>query len=199
MSLTAGAPTRSRLLQAARSVIEERGYGAASVLAIAERAGVASGTLYRHFPSKQDLFVEVFRAVCAGEEDAMRTAGKAMGPAATEVDRLEQVLGTFARRALRRPRLSWALIAEPVDPRVDAERLAYRARYTAFVADALSAAIAAGEVRTLDVAFTAAAVVGGCGEALVGPLAPSADAIDDEEAVVVSLRAFVRRAVGAVA
>jgi hypothetical protein len=95
--------------------------------------------------------------------------------------------------------LSWALIAEPVDPRVDAERLAYRARYTAFVADALSAAIAAGEVRTLDVAFTAAAVVGGCGEALVGPLAPSADAIDDEEAVVVSLRAFVRRAVGAVA
>jgi AcrR family transcriptional regulator len=180
-------------------VIEERGYGAASVLAIAERAGVASGTLYRHFPSKQDLFVEVFRAVCAGEEDAMRTAGKAMGPAATEVDRLEQVLGTFARRALRRPRLSWALIAEPVDPRVDAERLAYRARYTAFVADALSAAIAAGEVRTLDVAFTAAAVVGGCGEALVGPLAPSADAIDDEEAVVVSLRAFVRRAVGAVA
>jgi AcrR family transcriptional regulator len=197
MSLTAGAPTRSRLLQAARSVIEERGYGAASVLAIAERAGVASGTLYRHFPSKQDLFVEVFRAVCAGEEDAMRTAGKAMGPAATEVDRLEQVLGTFARRALRRPRLSWALIAEPVDPRVDAERL--RARYTAFVADALSAAIAAGEVRTLDVAFTAAAVVGGCGEALVGPLAPSADAIDDEEAVVVSLRAFVRRAVGAVA
>jgi AcrR family transcriptional regulator len=199
MSLTAGAPTRSRLLQAARSVIEERGYGAASVLAIAERAGVSSGTLYRHFPSKQDLFVEVFRAVCAGEEDAMRTAGKAMGPAATEVDRLEQVLGTFARRALRRPRLSWALIAEPVDPRVDAERLAYRARYTAFVADALSAAIAAGEVRTLDVAFTAAAVVGGCGEALVGPLAPSADAIDDEEAVVVSLRAFVRRAVGAVA
>jgi AcrR family transcriptional regulator len=198
MSVTAGASTRSRLLAAARSVIEERGYRAASVLAIAERAGVASGTLYRHFPSKQDLFVEVFRAACAGEEEAMWTAGRAMGPAATEVDRLEQVLGTFARRALRRPRLSWALIAEPVDPRVDAERLAYRARYTAFVAEALSSAVAAGEVGALDVAFTAAAVVGGCGEALVGPLAPSAGAIEDEEGVVASLRAFVRRAVGAV-
>ena len=35
---------------------------------------------------------------------------------------------TFAQRALRNRRLAWALLAEPVDPRVDAERLAYRAR-----------------------------------------------------------------------
>ena len=39
------------------------------------------------------------------------------------------MLATFARRALRNPRLAWALIAEPVDPLVDAERLAYRERY----------------------------------------------------------------------
>jgi AcrR family transcriptional regulator len=197
VSVTAAPPTRARLLAAAGSVIEEGGYGAASVLAIAQRAGVASGTLYRHFTSKEDLFVEVFRLVCTGEERAMRAAADAMAPAATEVDRLEQVLVTFARRALRRPRLSWALIAEPVDPRVDAERIAYRARYTAFVAGALGAAIDGGEIPPLEVAFTAAAIVGGCGEALVGPLAPNADGPGDDEAVVASLRAFVRRAVGA--
>ena len=39
----------------------------------------------------------------------------------------EDVLSTFAQRALRNPQLAWALIAEPVDPRVDAERIAYRA------------------------------------------------------------------------
>jgi AcrR family transcriptional regulator len=44
--------TRERLLHAARELIDEGGYGATSVLAIAERAGVATGTLYRHFPSK---------------------------------------------------------------------------------------------------------------------------------------------------
>lgn len=197
MSLTAAPPTRARLLSAAGSLIEEGGYGAASVIAIAQRAGVASGTLYRHFASKEDLFVEVFRVVCAGEEDAMRAAGEAMPPTATEVDRLEQLLVTFARRALRRPRLSWALIAEPVDPRVDAERIAYRARYTAFVADALGAAVAGREIPALEVAFTAAAIVGGCGEALVGPLAPNAAGRSDDEAVIASLRAFVRRAVGA--
>jgi AcrR family transcriptional regulator len=197
MSLTAVPATRARLLAAAGSVIEEGGYGAASVLAIAQRAGVASGTLYRHFPSKEDLFVEVFRLVCAGEERAMRAAGDAIAPSATEVDRLEQVLVTFARRALRRPRLSWALIAEPVDPRVDAERIAFRARYTAFVAGALGAAVDAGEIPALELAFTAAAIVGGCGEALVGPLAPNAAGRMDDEAVVASLRAFVRRAAGA--
>src|SRR5437588_230203 len=37
--MTALAPTRERLLQAARELIEEGGYGAASVVAIAERAG----------------------------------------------------------------------------------------------------------------------------------------------------------------
>ena len=115
--------TRERLLAAARELIEEGGYGAASVAAIADRAGVAAGTLYRHFDSKQELFVEVFRAVCAREERAMKAASAQMaGDAATE--RLEEVLATFAKRALRNPRLAWALIAEPVDPLVDAERLA---------------------------------------------------------------------------
>jgi AcrR family transcriptional regulator len=200
VSSTAAVSTRERLLEAARSVIEERGYGAASVLAIAERAGVAAGTLYRHFDSKEELFVEVFRAVGAREERAMREAAEAMGEDARAVDRLEERLATFARRALRNPRLAWALLAEPVDPRADAERLAYRARYTASVAESLRVAIAAGEIPALDVEFTAAAVVGGCGAALVGPLAPAGPgrgSRPSRDAVVASMRAFARRAVGA--
>ena len=55
--MTTVAPTRERLLAAAREIVEEEGYGGASVMAIAERAGVASGTLYRHFSSKEELFV----------------------------------------------------------------------------------------------------------------------------------------------
>ena len=42
------APTRQRLLRSAQELIEEGGYGAATVIAIADRAGVAAGTLYRH-------------------------------------------------------------------------------------------------------------------------------------------------------
>jgi AcrR family transcriptional regulator len=191
VSTVAGLATRERLLAAARELIEDGGYGSASVVAIAERAGVAAATLYRHFVSKQHLFIEVFRDVCAGEERAMRTAAAEAGPGA--VARLEAVLTTFARRALQNRSLAWALLAEPVDPLVDAERLEYRRRYAELVARELRAAIVGGEIPDQNAAFTAAALVGGCGEALVGPLS---SAVGGEE-VVGAITTFVRRAIGA--
>ena len=189
-------PTRERLLRAAQELIEEGGYGPASVVAIADRAGVAAGTLYRHFSSKEELFVEVFRSVCDREVRAMQAAAEAMPIQASHVDRLVTVLSTFARRALRRPRLAWALIAEPVDPLVDAERLAYRARYSELTAQALRAGIAAGELPEQNVELTAAALVGGCGEALVGPLSPVAASKPAMEEILSALGTFVRRAAG---
>ncbi len=191
------ATTRERLLRAAQELIEEGGYGAAPVIAIAERAGVAAGTMYRHFASKEDLFVDVFRSVCEREVRAMRAAADSMPEGASHVDRLETVLATFAERALRNPRLAWALIAEPVDPLVDAERLAYRERYSALIAEALRAGIAAGELPEQNVELTAAALVGGCGEALVGPLSPLAGVKPSVEGILTALCTFVRRAVGA--
>src|SRR6201986_4317634 len=98
---TVATGTRERLLLAARELIEEGGYGAASVAAIAERAGVAAGALYRHFAPQEELFVELFRAVCDREVQAMREAAAAMPCDATGVERLETVLATFAARALR--------------------------------------------------------------------------------------------------
>jgi AcrR family transcriptional regulator len=190
-------PTRERLLHSAQELIEEGGYGAASVIAIAQRTGVASGTLYRHFASKEDLFVELFRTVCDREVRAMRTAAEGMRDDASYVDRLETVLATFAERALRRPRLAWALLAEPVDPLVDAERLVYRVRYAEMIAEGLRTAIAAGEVPEQNVELTAAALVGGCGEALVGPLSPLAGTKPSRDEISEALRMFVRRAVGA--
>jgi AcrR family transcriptional regulator len=191
VSTAAGLATRERLLAVARELIEQGGYGSASVVAIADRAGVAAGTLYRHFVSKEELFLEVFRDVCAGEERAMRAAADAAGPGA--VDRLEAVLTTFARRALENRSLAWALLAEPVDQLVDAERLAYRERYAMLVASELRTAIDGGEIPEQDVGITAAALVGGCGEALVGPLS----SVQRSNQVVGAIQTFVRRAIGA--
>ncbi|MGI8411678.1 MAG: TetR/AcrR family transcriptional regulator [Solirubrobacteraceae bacterium] len=193
----APSPTRERLLQAARELIEEGGYGGASVIAIAQRAGVAAGTLYRHFASKEELFVELFGSVCGHEERATRAAAQTLPASAMAVDRIETILSTFARRALSNPRLAWALIAEPVDPLVDAHRLAYRERYARVIAEGLRAGIEAGELPEQNVAFTAAALVGGCGEALVGPLSPLAADQPPVEEILAALRTFTARAVGA--
>ena len=51
-----GEATRARLIEATRSVVREVGYAHASTRAIAQAAGVAEGTIYRHFPDKASLF-----------------------------------------------------------------------------------------------------------------------------------------------
>ncbi|MEP4522751.1 MAG: hypothetical protein ABJ005_02005, partial [Alloalcanivorax venustensis] len=107
--------------------------------------------------------------------------------------RLERALRLFARRALAAPRLAWALIAEPVEPEVDAERLRYRAAYAALYQRVLDQGVADGELPPQPTALAAAALVGAIAEALVGPLAaPLNDARLADH-----LAAFCLRAVGA--
>jgi AcrR family transcriptional regulator len=68
--------TKDKLLRAALTLVARDGFGAATTAAIAAEAGVAEGTLYRHFPSKDDLFIEayrrlkgkVFEAISGGED-----------------------------------------------------------------------------------------------------------------------------------
>jgi AcrR family transcriptional regulator len=196
-ALAAPGQTRARLIAAARELIEEGGFANASVVAITSRAGLAAGTLYRHFGSKEELFVELLRDACEHELEAMAQAAARLAPGASESERVVELLLTFARRALRAPQLAWALLAEPVDERVERERLAYRARYRQLAARVLAAAIAAGELPEQDAELTAAALVGACGEALVGPLAPASIVARGAEQLLVELGAFVRRAIGA--
>lgn len=51
---------RERVLEAARAVFNAGG-PEASLEAVAKRAGVGIGTLYRHFPTREDLFEAVYR------------------------------------------------------------------------------------------------------------------------------------------
>jgi AcrR family transcriptional regulator len=186
------AETRARIVTGARELIAEGGYVAAQIAPVADRAGVAVGTVYRHFPSKSDLFAEVFREASQHEVDAMADAVHAStGPAA---ERIAAGVEVFARRALAGRRLAWALLAEPVDPAVEAERLLFRRAYAAVFADILRDAIAAGELPPQNVELTAAALVGALGEALVGPLSPVAGDVD-ADALVADLVTFCCRSV----
>ena len=49
---------RDRILHAVRQVVGEVGFRDAQVIMVAEAAGVATGTVYRYFPSKGELFAE---------------------------------------------------------------------------------------------------------------------------------------------
>lgn len=56
------AERKAEILDAARSVFAERGYGAAAVAEIATRAGVVEGTVYSYFETKRALLIAVMKA-----------------------------------------------------------------------------------------------------------------------------------------
>ncbi len=188
-----GDATRERLLGAAVELLEEGGYAAASVAAITARGGVAAGALYRHFPSKAELFVEVFRTMAEHQLAALYEASAGPDSAA---EKLDAIVREFMSGALAQPRLAWALGYEPVDPLVDAERLAHRQTYRERLADLLRIGIANGEMPEQDADLTAAALIGAISEALVSPLSPIAGEDIPVEELIGSLSSFCRRAIG---
>lgn len=182
---------RERILDAALAQLADGGYASAGMNAIAERSGVATGTLYRHFPSKAALFAEVFRIGSAREMTFIDAALADDGRPASE--RVAAGVEVFARRALAAPTRAYAFVAEPADPAVEEERLVFRRHYRDRLAGVLAAGVAAGELRAHDTETVAAALVGALGEALVGPL--SARGNGSREAMVASLVDFCIRAI----
>jgi AcrR family transcriptional regulator len=188
------AALRDGILGAATGLVAEGGYAAATVDAVAARAGVATGSVYRHFGSKAELLADVFRSASGRELAACRAAADRPGTPVWE--RLDAAVTTFADRALRGGQLAWALLAEPVDPAVETERLAFRRAYSDEFARLVEDGIARGEVPPQDAQVTAAALVGAIGEALVGPLSTRRQAADP--AFIRALVAFCVRALGEV-
>jgi len=185
------AAVRERIVDAALAQLAEGGYASASVVAVARRAGVATGSVYRHFPSKGDLFAEVFRRASQREVDVLRSMTERGEPV---THRLAAWVEAFVRRALAEPVRAYALIAEPVDPAVEAERITFRRAYADLFERALRDGIQARELPPLDAELTAAAMVGALAEALVGPLQRREAGAD---ALVAGLQTFVLRSVGA--
>ena len=185
------AAARERIVSAALDQLAEGGYASASMVAVARRAGVATGSVYRHFPSKGDLFAEAFRRASQREVDVLVALGHRSMPVR---ERLSAWVHAFVHRALAEPVRAYALIAEPVDPSVEAERLTFRRAYADLFSRALRDAMASGELPEADPDLAAAAIVGALAEALVGPLQRREAGAD---ALVAGLQTFVLQSVGA--
>src|SRR4051794_333674 len=113
--IAALADTRSAILAAARELVAEGGWQNAQIALIAARARVATGSVYRYFASKADLYAEVLATVSQREIDVVRQTLAVRGPAA---DRLTAAIRVFVIRALQGKRLAYALIAEPCEPEI---------------------------------------------------------------------------------
>ena len=169
------------ILNAALSLAGEGGMEAVQIAAVAKRANIAAGTVYRYFPSKTDLIADVIATVSEREMAAMRRAADAApGP----LSALADCIATFAVRALAERKLAWAVLAEPIETEADAMRLDLRHS----IAAEIEARIRAARTRQLlpeqDARVAAPAIVGAVLEGLIGPLAAKpADAAAARQAV----------------
>ncbi len=93
--------TRDRLVRAALDLFTSLGYHASTTPEIARRAGVAEGTIYRHFKSKEHLLNEIYRAAVR----LLMTHVKDSSPSMRCQDRLQQVASSWRELAIRDPNL----------------------------------------------------------------------------------------------
>src|SRR5690606_37515130 len=96
---------------------------------------------------------------------------------------------------LKGRQLAYALLAEPVDPLIEAERLRYRIPYRDIFAGIIADGVRAGEIPKQDAVLTASAIVGALNEALIGPLAPQARKTDQDK-LISGLATFCTHALG---
>src|SRR5437763_10617302 len=97
---------RKRILDATLALASKGGYDAVQMRAVAERADVALGTLYRYFPSKIHLLVS---ALAREFEHALGRMDRATVPGDTPRDRLLYVIALNTRKLQRDPNLSDAM------------------------------------------------------------------------------------------
>src|SRR5436305_61998 len=88
-------PKRDAILRAAIDVFAERGFFGAQVADVARAAGIAAGTVYLYFRSKDDLLVSIFERTM---RDGLAEGRKAVADVRDPAERLRR----FARLHLAR-------------------------------------------------------------------------------------------------
>ena len=161
------------ILEASRHLVAQSGFRETQMTNIAKAAGIAIATLYRYFPSKTELMVELVKSTAQREVDVLASIAMRDGSAR---DKLGAAAWTFASRASCGLRMAHALVAEPVEPEVEAARLAGHRALSRVFKTIIEEGVATREFPPQDSLASADCVVGCLFEGLLAPL--SSDTTD---------------------
>ncbi|MEV1021450.1 TetR/AcrR family transcriptional regulator [Streptomyces sp. NPDC050264] len=156
--------TRQKLYEAAVTLIAEQGFSATTVDEIAERAGVAKGTVYYNFASKSVLFEELLRHGVGLLTTSLRDAAqKADEKGGSKVDALDAMIHAGLVFIDEYPAFTQLYVAElwRTNRAWQSTLAVVRQEAVAVVEGVLRDAVANGELSDeIDVPLTAAALVG---------------------------------------
>lgn len=156
--------TRQKLYEAAVTLIAEKGFSATTVEEIAERAGVAKGTVYYNFASKTVLFEELLRhgvgLLTAALQAAADTTAERGG---SKVEALDAMIRAGLGFIDAYPAFTQLYVAElwRTNRAWQSTLLVVRQEAVAVVETVLREAVEGGELsEEIDIPLTAAALVG---------------------------------------
>lgn len=136
--------SRADILATAARCFMERGYAQTSIDDVARSLGATKGRIYHHFPSKGDLFAEVFRAGMDMNFAAVKPISELPGPALPRWHRMAMahvmqmmVTKPFQRAVWIGVEMHLAGATTPEQRNVFSELLDYRMRYGALFRDTL--------------------------------------------------------------
>jgi AcrR family transcriptional regulator len=135
--------TRDRLVRAALDLFTTRGYHETTTPLIASRAGVAEGTIYRHFASKDELLNEIFRAGVRLFATAVREAD----PRTNCRERLALIARRWRDAAAREPAVAKLVFSDAFAALVDEKSRTAARELRSELEKVIAAGKAAAEVR----------------------------------------------------
>ncbi|SPL69939.1 TetR/AcrR family transcriptional regulator [Acinetobacter stercoris] len=168
---------RKIILQSARELIAQGGFKDAQIQAIAERAGVSSGLVYRYFENKSQVLIEVLSDAITHEVSILNNIAKGE---ISPLEKLRKAVATFIKRAMNSPQLAYSLMFEPVDPELEHERFRSKQRIKQSIIDILAQGEETGDFVFEDLNTAALCVVATMTYAVVEPLNPSQTVTPDQ-------------------
>ncbi|MFW2066203.1 TetR/AcrR family transcriptional regulator [Acinetobacter johnsonii] len=168
---------REAILQSARELIAQGGIKDAQIQAIAERAGVSSGLVYRYFDNKSQVLIEVLSEAIQHEVKILNHIAESE---LSSKQKLDKAVTTFVKRALNSPQLAYSLMFEPVDAELEHERFRSKQMIKQSMKEILAAGKINGEFGFEDLNTAALCVVGAMTFVVIEPLNPSRNVMFDQ-------------------
>lgn len=155
-------PSKELVLEAAQRLLLQYGYAGLSMRELAKQSGLAKGTIYHHFPDKRAILLSVLERDIAIARQHIEAAAATENGKDGCAARLRRVIATFFQLQQERRLLILLALRDAAgrDPQVCALLRRYRQELVQPIAAIFDEAIAAGELRSVNVEMTAMSLLG---------------------------------------
>jgi len=154
--------TRGRLLEAAKRVFSEKGYHGAQISHIIDEAGVARGTFYLHFRSKEEIFRELLQEVVEELKERIRV----IDPGGDPIQQITENIARVVEFALEEKELARIVLQRNSDPRLFSVTDRFFDEVATLIEGSLKKGIAMGVLRECDTELTARSILGAVKETI---------------------------------